>query len=250
MQSEFSGKVAIITGSARGIGESMARLFASKGMYVALADIDENKARELAVDLERSNGKAIPIGVDVSIRSSVDSMVHETLSAFRRIDILVNNAAINYFTGAEDVTDEEWDSILAVNVKGVYNCAKFVIPHMKAVGGGRIINISSSAGKMGGPVSSIHYSASKAAVICITKSLARHLASSNINVNSVCPGVVETDMARSLSTESRQKAIQAIPLRRFANPVEIAQAVLFLCSENSSYITGEIIDVNGGTVMD
>jgi 3-oxoacyl-[acyl-carrier protein] reductase len=115
---------------------------------------------------------------------------------------------------------------------------------------GRVINISSSAGKMGGPISSIHYSASKAAVICMTKSFARYLAPFNITVNSLCPGVVETGMVQQLPEEVRRKAIEAIPVGRFAKPIEIAQVALFLCSEEASYITGEILDVNGGTVMD
>ena len=250
MAPQMKGKVAMITGSARGIGEAMARLFSSNGAAVALADVDLNRAAKVAQEITESGGEAIAVKLNVASRKDVEAMIGETVKTHGRIDILINNAAINYSTPVEEVTDEDWDSILAVNVKGVYNCSRSVISTMNRNNWGRIINISSSAGKMGGPVSSIHYSASKAAVICMTKSFARHLASTTITVNSIAPGAVATDMAKLLSEEARQRAIEAIPLRRFAHPSEIAHVAMFLCSEEASYITGEILDVNGGTVMD
>lgn len=250
MACTFDGKVAMITGSGRGIGEAMAVHFASQGASVVLADMDFASAAAAADGICQRGGRAIAVRLDVANRDDVDAGVREALETYGRVDILVNNAAINFFTAVEEVTDAEWDAILGVNVRGVYNCTRGVIPSMKSNKWGRIVNISSSAGKMGGPISSIHYSASKAAVICMTKSFAMHLAASNITVNSVCPGVVGTDMVRLLPDAARARAIETIPLRRFAEPAEIARAAAFLCSDDASYITGEVLDVNGGTVMD
>jgi len=250
MINEYRRKVAIITGSGGGIGEVMANLFSSKGISTVVADIDIDKAEKVAQEINQINGNGIAVKVDVTNRKDVEMMVENTIKTFGRLDILINNAGIHYITPIEDVPDEEWNSILAVNVKGVYNCSKFVIPPMKKNRWGRIINISSSAGKTGGRLSSIHYAASKAAVIGMTKSFATHLAPYNITVNSVCPGGVNAGGFLDLPEEVRQKAIDTVPLRRFAEPIEIAQAALFLSSEEASYITGESLDVNGGTVMD
>lgn len=244
------GRVAIITGAGGGIGEAMAKLFSSEGISVVVADIDMDRATVVAEQIDQEKGRVVVVKVNVANRRDVEAMIEKAMRAFGRIDILINNAAISYSTPIEEVVDEEWDSILAVNVKGVYNCSKYVIPSMRKNGWGRIINISSSAGKMGGEAASIHYAASKAAVICMTKSFARHLASSNVTVNSICPGGVEAGMLQRIPEEVRKKAMEAIPLRRFAHPLEIAHAALFLSSEEASYITGEILDVNGGTVMD
>ena len=241
-------RVAMITGSAQGIGEAIARLFSSKGASVVLADMDFAKAASVAGDICQRGGKALAVKIDVANRKDVDTAVTEALKAYGRIDILVNNAAINFFTPVEEVTDEEWDAILGVNVRGVYNCTRSVIPSMKKGKWGRIVNISSSAGKMGGPISSIHYSASKAAVICMTKSFAMHLAASNITVNSICPGVVGTDMVQLLPDAAKARAMETIPLRRFADPVEIANAAAFLCSDEASFITGQAYPIDGGVL--
>lgn len=243
-------KAAIITGSADGIGATTAKLLSKNGFSVMVADINEAKAEKVADEINTNGGKALSFKVNVADRKEVSMMVENTFTAFERIDVLINNAGINYFTPIEEVSDHEWDAVLEVNVKGVYNCSKYVIPHMKQRKSGRIVNISSSAGKMGGPVASIHYAASKAAVICMTKSFARHLAPFNITVNSVCPGGVEGGMLLKIPEQARNMAIQAIPLQRFATPKEIAESIAFLVSNEASYITGEILDVNGGTVMD
>lgn len=244
------GKVLLVTGAATGIGAAMSRLFSSRGATVALADVALPKAQSVAEEIVKAGGQALAVPIDVASRREVDAAIAEVLRTCGRIDILINNAAVNYFTPVEDVTDDEWESILGVNVRGVYNCSRAVIPSMKKRGWGRIVNISSSAAKTGGPVSSIHYSASKAAVICMTKSFARHLASSGVTVNSIAPGAVGTDMLQLLPEEAKSRAIQAVPLQRLALPVEIAHAAAFLCSEEASYITGEVLDVNGGALMD
>lgn len=150
MITEYSRKVAIITGSGGGIGEVMAKLFSSKGIATVVADIDIDKAGKVAKEINQINGNGIAVKVDVTNRKDVEMMVENTIQTFGRLDILINNAGIHYITPIEDVPDEEWNSILAVNVRGVYNCSKFVIPPMKKNRWGRIINISSSAGKMGG----------------------------------------------------------------------------------------------------
>lgn len=246
----MNGKVVIVTGAARGIGAAIAGRLAARGALSVIVDLALPAAQTVADAIVRSGGRALALAMDVSDRRQVDATMAEIAQRCGSIDILVNNAAINYATPIEDVSDEEWERILAVNVRGVYNCCVAAIGPMKARRWGRIVNISSSAGKTGGPISSVHYSASKAAVISMTKSFARHLADFGVTVNSVAPGAVETDMALLLSEDDRRRAAQAIPLHRLASPSEIAHSVAFLCSDEAAYITGEVLDVNGGAVMD
>lgn len=246
----MNGKVVIITGAARGIGAAIAGRLAARGALSVIVDLALPAAQTVADEIVRSGGRALALAMDVSDRRQVDATMAEIAQRCGSIDILVNNAAINYATPIEDVSDEEWERIFAVNVRGVYNCCRAALGPMKARRWGRIVNISSSAGKTGGPISSVHYSASKAAVISMTKSFARHLADFGVTVNAVAPGAVETDMALLLSEDDRRRAAQAIPLHRLASPSEIAHSVAFLCSDEAAYITGEVLDVNGGAVMD
>ncbi|GMV44712.1 MAG: 2-hydroxycyclohexane-1-carbonyl-CoA dehydrogenase [Pseudomonadota bacterium] len=246
----MNGKVVIVTGAARGIGAAIAGRLAARGALSVIVDLALPAAQTVADEIVRSGGRALALAMDVSDRRQVDATMAEIAQRCGSIDILVNNAAINYATPIEDVSDEEWERIFAVNVRGVYNCCRAALGPMKARRWGRIVNISSSAGKTGGPISSVHYSASKAAVISMTKSFARHLADFGVTVNAVAPGAVETDMALLLSEDDRRRAAQAIPLHRLASPSEIAHSVAFLCSDEAAYITGEVLDVNGGAVMD
>ena len=247
----MKGKVAIITGAGQGIGKSIATLFASEEMKVVVADIKKESGERTVRNIEQSGGRAIFVETDVSKRSDTDRMVRETIKAFGRLDILVNNAGINYLTPVlEQVSEEEWDWVFTVNVKGVYFCMSAAMDPMKDQKWGRIINIGSIAGKQGGPASGIHYCASKAAVMCLTKQFARSLAPFGITVNSIAPGIVDTEMGRSLGSDVIQRTINLTPLGRLASPEDIAHAALFLASEGAAFITGEVLDVNGGALMD
>ncbi len=169
---------------------------------------------------------------------------------FGQIDILFNNAGIMYPTPVEDISEEEWDEVLDVNLRGVFFCCQAVTPIMKKRRQGKILNIASLAGKVGGIVAGAHYSASKAGVICLTKTFARELAPFGVTVNGIAPGPVDTDMGRLFSPQAREDLIQKCPLGRFADTEDIAQAALFLVSDGAKHITGAILDVNGGMLMD
>jgi len=188
---------------------------------------------------------------DVGDSNQVQKMVKEILDYHSRIDILVNNAGIVQSATVEKMTEEEWDKVMRVNLKGVFNCCKAVLQTMKGQKKGKIINISSLAGKNGGIKAGAAYAASKAGVICFTKTLARELAAYGINVNSVAPSMVETELATSFTTqEQRKELLMGIPLNRFGKEEEIAELVLFLSSNSSDYITGETVNINGGSYMD
>jgi NAD(P)-dependent dehydrogenase (short-subunit alcohol dehydrogenase family) len=247
----MKGKVAIITGAAQGIGKSIAILFAEEKMNVVVADIKKGLGEGTVQEIKQAGGQALFVAVDVSQQADADRMVAETLKEFGRLDILVNNAGINYLTPIlEEVNEQEWDQVFAVNVKGVFFCISAVTSPMKGQRWGRIINIGSVAGKQGGPGSGIHYSASKAAVMCMTKQFARYLAPYGITVNTIAPGIIDTEMGRFLGSEAIERSINLTPLGRLGKPEDVAHAALFLASEHAEFITGEILDVNGGVLMD
>jgi NAD(P)-dependent dehydrogenase (short-subunit alcohol dehydrogenase family) len=247
----MEGRVAIVTGAAQGIGASIAQRFASEKIKVVVADIKKESGERTVSQIREAGGNAIFVEANVSKRVETDRMVRETIKAFGRLDILVNNAGINYLTPVlEQVSEEEWDWVFTVNVKGVYFCMSAAMDPMKDQKWGRIINIGSIAGKQGGPASGIHYCASKAAVMCLTKQFARSLAPFGITVNSIAPGIVDTEMGRSLGSDVIQRTINLTPLGRLASPEDIAHAALFLASEGAAFITGEVLDVNGGALMD
>jgi len=246
----FSGKVAIVTGAARGIGKAIALALAREGADVVIADVDMEGARRVAQEIEGRGHKALAIQADVSQREAVKRLVSEVLSAFGKIDILVNNAGIIRRGTFLEHSPQEWDKVLSVNLGGTFNCCREVVPHMIQQGGGKIINISSVAGKMGDIASAPSYGTSKGAINTFTKSLARELAPYGINVNAVAPHAIETEMSSEWSEEKRQQIVEAIPLKRLGKPEEVAEAVAFLASDGANFITGEILDVNGGYLMD
>jgi len=197
-----------------------------------------------------SGGRAIPCVADVSVEKDVTRLVRSSLEEFGTIDVLVNNAAISMETPILDIEAADWDRVMAVNLRSVFLLSREAFRFMKTRGKGKIISMASASAKIGGLVVGAHYAASKAGVICFTKSLALQAAPFGVNVNAVCPGPTKTPMTDAWGEQANAEFAAKIPLKRYGEPEEIAQAVLFLASERSRYITGEILDVNGGLVMD
>ena len=260
MELGLTGKVAIVTGGARGIGKSIVEGFAKEGASVVISDILLDVARELAEKLTRNETRVLAVKTDVSKKSDAHNLAAATMKEFGKIDILVNTAGIVRDTMLVDIEEEEWDQILDINVKGVYLITRAVVPHMIATRQGKIVNISSRSGK-DAQAGLSHYGASKFAIIGITQSLAKELAPNDINVNAVCPGIVRTDMwERILDDRSARTGvpreeiwagmIETIPLKRPQVPEDMANMVLFLCSDIARNITGEAINVNRGSRMD
>jgi len=243
-------KVAIVTGAGRGIGKAIAIALAREGASVIINDVDIQTAEKVTKEIKSLGWKALAIQVDVSDSMEVNQMVQSALKKFKRIDILVNNAAIIKRGSIEDLNEEDWDRVMDVNLKGAFNCMKAVAGIMKKQRYGKIVNISSIAGKIGDLASAPCYGASKAGMICLAKSLARELAAYNINVNVVAPHAIKTDMSKEWSEEKRKNIIANIPLGRMGEPEDIAEAVVFLVSDKAKFITGEVLDVNGGYLMD
>lgn len=248
---QFEGRVAIITGSAQGFGKAIAQRLAADGAFVVISDINFNKACETAEEIERSfKAKASPIQTDVRKRDDVFNLIDSSIRDFGQVDMLVNNAGIMYPTPVEDISEEEWDEVLQVNLRGVFFCCQTVTPFMKKQRRGKILNISSVAGKTGGIATGAHYSASKAGVICLTKVFAKALAPFGVTVNAIAPGPATTAMTQVLSSQAMEELIRATPLDKFADTEDVAEAALFLLSNGAKHITGETLNVNGGMLMD
>ena len=241
-------RVAIITGGAQGIGRAIALLLARNGAHIVIADINEKQAEETAQEIALLGQKSLGAKVDVSNFSEAENLGKTVFDAFGRIDILVNNAGITRDGLFLKMKEEEWDAVIAVNLKSVFNCSKSIIRYMSKQRRGKIISVASVVGQMGN-VCQANYAASKAGIIAFTKTLAREFASREIMVNAVAPGFIETDMTRSLGEKVREGFLSTIPLGRAGAPEEIAEAVLFLASDASNYITGQVINVNGGLYM-
>ncbi len=239
-------KVAVITGGAQGIGQAIATLFASEGAKLVLSDIDEVKVQATAAQIgKEKNVETIGVKGNVSQLADCEKLVEASLDKFSRIDILINNAGITRDNLLMRMSDDEWDSVIAVNLKGVFNCTKAAIRPMMKARQGRIVNIASVVGQMGN-AGQANYSASKGGVISLTKTCAREFSSRNILVNAIAPGFIRTRMTDALNEEQKKKLLELIPLGRLGEPEDIAKVALFLCSEESSYITGHVVSVNGG----
>ena len=247
---KFEGKVALVTGAARGIGETIALTLARDGADVVIVDVELEGAQRVAQEVEGLGRKAKAIQVDVSQRVAVKRLISDVVSAFKKIDILVNNAGIIRRGTFLEHGPEDWDRVLSVNLGGTFNCTQQVFPLMIKQGGGKIVNISAVVGKMGDLASAPSYGTSKGAINTFTKSVARELAPYGINVNAVAPHAIETDMSREWSEEKRRQIVEAIPMKRLGQPQEVAEAVVFLASEGANFITGQILDINGGYLMD
>jgi 3-oxoacyl-[acyl-carrier protein] reductase len=245
----LQGKVALVTGASRGIGRAIALELARQGAKVAVNYAgSEAKANEVVEEIKNMGGEAFAIQADVSNAEAVDQMVKAVLERFERIDILVNNAGITRDNLLMRMKEEEWDDVININLKGVFNCTKAVTRPMMKQRYGRIVNIASIVGVSGNP-GQANYVAAKAGVIGLTKTAARELASRNITVNAVAPGFITTDMTDRLSEELKAEMLKQIPLARFGEPEDIAKVVSFLVSDAASYVTGQTLHVDGGMVM-
>ena len=242
----FENKIVLVTGAGRGIGASIAKRFASEGAEVIVNYSGNDEAAQKTVDeITAIGGQAQKYKCSVNDSESVKVMIDEIIKKFGRIDILVNNAGITKDGLMLRMTDEDFDRVIDVNLKGTFNCTKYVSKYMLKQKSGKIINISSVVGLFGN-AGQINYSASKAGIIGITKSAAKELSSRGITVNAVAPGYVDTDMTKVLSDNIRNEILKNIPLQRMGNVEDISNCVAFLASEDASYITGQVISVDGG----
>ena len=247
----FADKVAMVTGGGRGIGKAIAVRLAQEGAKVVVVDKNEDTLTNTVEGIKESGDQAVAIVADVTRGEEVRRMVKTAIEQFGKIDILVNNVGLFITEPFLDTGEETWDMILAINLKSTLVCCQAVLEDMTKRGGGTIVNLSSNAGKMGVGYQA-SYSAAKAGVMGLTKSLAREMARHNINVNCVCPGLVDTELTTEAIggiPEMREKLVKAIPFRRMAQPEEVAAAVCFLASDDAGFITGQTLSVDGGNSM-
>lgn len=245
----MQGKFAVVTGGTRGIGRAIAELFALRGADVMIAARSLPQAQEVAREIaDKTSRQVIPFELDVASLDSAKAMIEKAISIFGRVDILVNNAGVTRDTLIMRMEEADWDLVLDTNLKGTWNCSKAVVRQMLKQRSGRIINISSVAGLMGN-AGQTNYSASKAGVVGFSKALARELASRQITVNVVAPGFVPTALTNDLPEELKAESLKMIPLGRWGTAEEIAYAVAFLASDEASYITGQVLSIDGGMAM-
>ena len=247
---DLSGKVAIVTGAGGGMGVAIARRLGSGGAKVVANDLSPEAADKTVADLQERGHEAVAMAGDVSAIADVRRLVDATRELFGAIHVLVNNAGVLRPTRVVDIEEDEWDFIIRVNLKGTYLCSRAVLPVMQRQGWGRIVNMSSTAGRSTSTVGGAHYTASKAGVLGFTRHLAREVARDGITVNAVCPGLIDTDMVRlTIDQEQMDAYAERFPAGRIGEPREVADVVAFLASERTSYITGASLDINGGALM-
>ncbi len=242
-------RVAIVTGAARGIGAATAQLLAAKGVKVAVCDVDEAATHEVVTAIQTAGGEASAFLCDVSKPALTDQLVQDVVAHYGKLDILVNNAGICPRIPVEEMTESMFDLMMGINLKPVFFLTRAAAEVMKLQQWGRVVNISSTGGRIGGIHNATVYSATKGGMLAMTKSLARHYAPYNILINAVAPGAVETRLFENVAPEAKAAYIETIPLRRMADPLEIAHSILHLCSEETTWVTGATLDVNGGVVM-
>ncbi len=246
----LKGRVALVTGSGRGIGKAIAEQLVAAGSRVVVADIDPATAAQTVEELtDRCGARAVARSINVTDPASVERVITETIAEWERIDILVNNAGVQSYVRFEEMSLDEWQRVLQINLTGMFICCKAVAPIMKAQHAGRIINLASMSARTGGQASPPNYTASKAGVIGLTKALARTLGPHNVTVNALAPGIIDTDMIGHWTDEERVAWQNMIPLGRLGTAADVGNAVVFLASDLASYITGLTLDINGGYVM-
>jgi len=241
-------KVALITGGARGIGRAIALTFAREGADIVVADVNLEIAQQTALEIESLGRRAMALAMDVTNYAVVEEGINKILDKMGKVDILVNNAGITKDNLVLRMSGAEWDAVINVNLKGTFNCIKAVSRPMVKQRSGRTISIASIIGLMGN-AGQANYAASKAGIIALTKTVAKELASRNINANAVAPGFIQTEMTAKLSEDVRKKMQEMIPLGTLGTPEDVANVCLFLASSDSSYVTGQVITVDGGMVM-
>ncbi len=243
-------RVSLVTGAGRGIGKAIARRLAAGQDAVVVVDLDAAAAERTAAEIRAEGGRAVSAPADVSSFKEVEGLMASVLREQGALHVLVNNAGIIRRGNLQSVTEKDWDDVLAVNLKGTFNCCKHAAPLMIGQRWGRIVNVASISGKAGDITSAPGYGPSKAGMLNLTKTLARELAPQGITVNAVAPHAIETEMSAQWPAEMRERIVRSIPLGRLGQPSEVAEAVAFLASEAAGYITGATLDINGGALMD
>jgi NAD(P)-dependent dehydrogenase (short-subunit alcohol dehydrogenase family) len=240
-------KVAIVTGAARGIGEAVTLRFVEEGAKVTLCDLDAQALKDVESRVNDMNGQCILAVGDISQRAFVQSMVDDTIKAFGHLDVMVNNAAITRDAILHKMTEEQWDQVMEVNLKGSFNCLQAAAIYMRQQGKGTIINVSSTS-RFGNP-GQLNYAASKGGVVGMTRTAAKELCRKNVTCNCISPGTIWTDMLKAVPPEAQERLKAGIPLGRFGDPKEVANLAVFLASDEASYITGQTINCDGGSFM-
>lgn len=247
---DLQDKVAVVTGAAQGIGRAIAQLLGRHAAKIVVNDISEQQAATTAAVIRKQGGTAIELIADVTNAADVERMISVVVRKFSTIHILVNNAGVLRPTRLPHISEAEWDLVLSSNLKGTFLCSQAVLPYFVEQRWGRIVNVSSTAGKSVSTLGGVHYTAAKAGVLGLTRAFAKEMARYNIRVNAVCPGLVNTEMVRNnVSSEQLQSFVAGFPISRMCEPEEVAELVSFLLSDGSNYITGASFDINGGDLM-